>query len=94
MVKELKKQEFIDKIYEFLDSQYIYSKSSLVFIGDGAPWIKTSAKNENIPYVIDRHHAFKALKKEFIFNRKVNNKKLTNAYDLFINGEYYQLLDF
>lgn len=55
---------------------------------------KNSVKNENIPYVIDRHHAFKALKKRFIFNRKVDNKKLTNAYNLFINGEYYQLLDF
>ncbi|MCZ6903059.1 MAG: hypothetical protein O7C58_02720 [Rickettsia endosymbiont of Ixodes persulcatus] len=44
--------------------------------------------------MIDRHHAFKALKKGFIFNRKVDNKNLTNAYDLFINGDYYQLLDF
>ncbi|WP_342253417.1 Mbov_0401 family ICE element transposase-like protein [Spiroplasma endosymbiont of Zeiraphera isertana] len=92
--QRIKRQELIDKIYEFLDLQYIYTKSSLVFIGDGAPWIKTTAKNENIPYVIDRHHAFKALKKGFIFNRKVDNKKLTNAYDLFVNGEYYQLLDF
>ncbi|WP_342254150.1 hypothetical protein [Spiroplasma endosymbiont of Zeiraphera isertana] len=92
--QRIKKQEFINKIYEFLDLQYIYNKSSLVFIGDGAPWIKTTAKNENIPYVIDRHHAFKALKKGFIFNRKIDNKKLTNAYDLFVNGEYYQLLNF
>ncbi|WP_353305578.1 hypothetical protein [Spiroplasma ixodetis] len=29
-----------------------------------------------------------------IFIIKVDNKKLTNAYNLFINGEYYQLLDF
>ncbi|MCZ6903058.1 MAG: UPF0236 family protein [Rickettsia endosymbiont of Ixodes persulcatus] len=35
--QRIKKQELIDKIYEFLDLQYIYSKSSLVFIGDGAP---------------------------------------------------------
>lgn len=92
--QRIKRQELIDKIYEFLNLQFIYTKSSLVFIGDGAPWIKTTAKKENIPYVIDRHHAFKALKKGFIFNRKVDNKKLTNAYDLFVKGEYYQLLDF
>lgn len=92
--QRIKQQELIDKIYEFLNLQFIYTKSSLVFIGDGAPWIKTTAKKESIPYVIDRHHAFKALKKGFIFNRKVDNKKLTNAYNLFINGEYYPLLDF
>lgn len=92
--ERIKKKELIDKIYDFINTNYIYNKSSLVFIGDGAPWIKTSAKKENIPYVIDRHHVFKALKKVFIFNRKVDNKKLTNAYNLFINGEYYLLLDF
>lgn len=92
--QRITKIELIDKIYEFLDLQYIYSKSSLVFIGDGAPWIKTTAKKENIPYVIDRHHGFKALKKGFIINRKIDNKKLTNAYNLFINGCYYQLLEY
>lgn len=92
--ERIKKIELINKIYEFLDNNYIYNKSSLVFIGDGAPWIKTAAKNENIPYVIDRHHCFKALKKAFIFNRKVDNKKLTTAYNLFTNGQYYKLLEF
>ncbi|WP_342277158.1 Mbov_0401 family ICE element transposase-like protein [Spiroplasma endosymbiont of Nebria brevicollis] len=71
----IKKVELIDKIYDFLNSNFIYNKSSLVFIGDGAPWIKTSAKSENIPYLIDRYHACKTLKKAFIFNRKWKIKK-------------------
>ncbi len=96
--QRITKKEFGKAIITTLDNIFIdYSNKNLKLSGDGANYIKSTANYLKIDYVVDKWHPLQKLKQVFIVGQrtKENNKKLNYAYyELFLNGNYYKLLDY
>ncbi|WP_338979878.1 hypothetical protein [Spiroplasma endosymbiont of Lasioglossum malachurum] len=83
-----------------MDNLFIgHTNRNLKLTGDGATYLKSTANYLNIDYAVDKWHPLQKLKQVFIVGKgkrtKENNKKLNYAYyKLFLNGNYYKLLDY
>ncbi|WP_342266752.1 Mbov_0401 family ICE element transposase-like protein [Spiroplasma endosymbiont of Villa modesta] len=98
--QRITKKEFGKSIITNLDNIFIgYTNENLKLTGDGATYLKSTANYLNIDYAVDKWHPLQKLKQLFIVGKgkktKENNKKLNYAYyKLFLNGNYYKLLDY
>ncbi|BDT03121.1 hypothetical protein [Spiroplasma ixodetis] len=98
--QRITKKEFGKSIITNLDNIFIgYTNENLKLTGDGATYLKSTANYLKIDYAVDKWHPLQKLKQVFIVGKgkrtKENNKKLNYAYyKLFLNGNYYKLLDY
>ena len=98
--QRITKKEFAKSIITNLDNIFIgYTNENLKLTGDGASYLKSTANYLKIDYAVDKWHPLQKLKQVFIVGKdkrtNQNNKKLNYAYyELFLNGNYYKLLDY